>query len=275
MGDLGWEKNKRIGIYGDKGPAVIVLHGGPGASGGSTHVAKGLSDDFRVFEPWQRVSGDKPLSVAVHIEDLYQLICSRCGDEKPALVGESWGAMLALAFASEHSDTIGPIVLVGCGTFDKSSRAEGAKIRQQRIMDYIKKHPEHSSDLELNLDDQIMKYHDMTDTYELDPNKPETEPFDMKAYTETWTDMLHLQEEEIYPQSFTSIKSPVIILHGEYDPHPGKMIRDNLTQYIHHLEYYEFEKCGHAPAIEKHAKNEFFKVMRDWLKNKFHEMQGV
>ena len=278
MRDLGWGKNKRIGIYGDKGPTVIVLHGGPGAPGGSALVAKGLSDDFRVFEPWQRPSGDIPLSVSVHIEDLYQLIFTRCGDEKPALVGESWGAMLALAYAAEHPASIGPIVLIGCGTFDKDSRAEGVKIRQRRILDYIKNYPEHSSDLELSLDEQIMKWHEMTDTYELASAKTEDqekEPFDMKAHTETWKDMLRCQEEGRYPQFFASIISPVIMLHGTYDPHPGKMIRDNLTPYIPHLEYHEFEKCGHAPAIEKHVKNEFFKVMRDWLKNKLHEIQGV
>ena len=67
MYKLGWNENKRIGIYGDKGSPVIVLHGGPGASGSAAPVAEGLTDNFTVFEPWQRVSGDIPLSVAVHI----------------------------------------------------------------------------------------------------------------------------------------------------------------------------------------------------------------
>ena len=35
-----------------------------------------------------------------------------------------------------------------------------------------------------------------------------------------------------------------------------KMIRDNLKQYIPQLEYREFEKCAHAPWIEKYAKGE-------------------
>jgi pimeloyl-ACP methyl ester carboxylesterase len=252
---------------------VIVLHGGPGASGGSALVAEGLSDDFRVIEPWQRISGDKPLSVSVHVDDLYRLICSRCGDEKPALVGESWGAMLALAYAAEYTESIGPIILIGCGTFDKESRFEGKKIRQQRILDYIKKHPEHHSDLYLPFNEQIMKWHNMTDTYEEDSNRveeSEKEPFDMKAHTETWNDMLRCQEEGVYPRSFTSIKNPVIMLHGTYDPHPGKMIYNLLKSYIPHLEYREFDKCGHAPAIERHARDEFFRFMRDWLKNKFH-----
>ena len=61
------------------------------------------------------------------------------------------------------------------------------------------------------------------------------------------------------------------MLHGTYDPHPGKMIRDNLKQYIPQLEYREFDKCGHAPCIEKYAKDDFLRVMRNWLINKFDE----
>ncbi len=250
----------------------MVLHGGPGAPGSAAPVAKGLADDFRVFEPWQRAGGDTPLSVAVHISDLHQLITSRCGDEKPAFVGVSWGAMLTLAYAAEHPENIGPLVLVGCGTFDKSSREKTVEIRQDRIVDFIKKHPEYSSDLKLRFDQQVMKWHNMTDNYDPEPDRSgrsEAEQFDMKAHTETWNDMLRCQEEGIYPQSFTAIRSPVIMLYGTYDPHPGRMIRDNLKQYIPHLEYHEFEKCGHSPWIEKYARDDFFRVMCAWLKKNF------
>ena len=235
MKALGWEQNRRIRTYGNDGSPVIVLHGGPAESGGSALVAQGLSDHFRVFEPWQRLSSHKPLSVAVHIADLHHLINSRCRDKKPALVGESWGAMLALAHASEHPEHTGPVVLIGCGTFDKMSRADLSKVRERRIRDYIEKHPKHSSDLDLSLGEQIMKWHEMTDVYDLAPNTPakeEPEPFDMRAHTETWNDMLCCQEKGLYPQSFSSISSPVIMLHGAYDPHPGKMIRDSLMPYM-------------------------------------------
>ena len=36
---LGWEENKHIGIYGNKGPFIIVLHAGPGATGRSEIIA--------------------------------------------------------------------------------------------------------------------------------------------------------------------------------------------------------------------------------------------
>ena len=106
--------------------------------------------------------------------------------------------------------------------------------------------------------------HETTDNYDCVSDiigNSETESFDMKAHTETWNDMIRCQEEGIYPQTFTVIRSPVIMLHGTYDPHPGKMIRDKLKRYIPRLEYHEFEKCGHSPSKEKYAKDDFFQAM--------------
>jgi pimeloyl-ACP methyl ester carboxylesterase len=258
----------KIRRYGSAGPMVIVLHGGPAAAGSAEELARGLSDGFRVIEPWQRGSGgDEPLSVARHVADLHELV-RRVGDEHPpALVGESWGAMLALAYAARHPDKSGPIVLVGCGTFDRASRACSVRIREQRIADYITEHPEYVEDLDLGLGERIMKWHEMTDNYDLLPVPPDPEnpPFDRQAFAETWQDMLRCQEAKLYPETFSNIHSPVLMLHGEYDPHPGKMIRDSLMPYIPQLEYREFENCGHKPSIERHARDVFFTTMHHWL----------
>jgi hypothetical protein len=47
--------------YGDTGPRVIVLHGGPGAAGHMVPIARGLSGSYRVIEPLQRGSGGERL----------------------------------------------------------------------------------------------------------------------------------------------------------------------------------------------------------------------
>jgi pimeloyl-ACP methyl ester carboxylesterase len=57
----------------------------------------------------------------------------------------------------------------------------------------------------------------------------------------------------------------VLMLHGCYDPHPGEFIRDGLQKFIPHLEYGEFERCGHSPWIEEHARDRFLSVLRSWL----------
>ena len=113
----------RIRTYGSSGLVVVVLHGGPGTPGYMAPVARGLADRFRVLEPWQRGSTGVPLTVARHVADLHELVESRCGGARPALVGSSWGAMLALAYAAAHPHQAGSLVLIGCGTFDPSARA--------------------------------------------------------------------------------------------------------------------------------------------------------
>lgn len=262
--------------HGTDGPIVVVIHGGPGAAGSAVELALGLSESFAVVEPWQRGShGLEPLTVAKHIADLHDLVVSIGDGAPPALVGESWGAMLALAYAAEYPHEAGPIVLVGCGTFNKESRAVGVKIREKRIAEYIADHPEHAADLDLNLPDRIMKWHGMTDTYAAVNVAASVAagPFDAKAYKESWEDMIRCQEMGLYPGAFSKILSPVIMMHGSYDPHPGRLIRDSLKPVLPQLEYHEFERCGHQPAIEKYAKEEFFAVMHGWLMEKCNQGQ--
>ncbi|MEJ2693461.1 MAG: alpha/beta hydrolase, partial [Candidatus Thiodiazotropha sp.] len=91
------------------------------------------------------------------------------------------------------------------------------------------------------------------------------ERFDLKGHDETWRDMMRCQEEDVYPQAFAAIKGPVIMLHGDYDPHPGRMTRDTLRQTIPHLEYREFEKCGHTPWMERDAREDFLAVLSEWI----------
>ena len=100
------------------------------------------------------------------------------------------------------------------------------------------------------------------------PEKEESEPFDIVAHEETWNDMARLQAGGIYPGSFEAIESPVLMLHGQYDPHPGKMIRDSLIDHLPQLEYHEWERCGHSPWIEKFTRDDFFSVLREWLTSK-------
>ncbi len=97
--------------------------------------------------------------------------------------------------------------------------------------------------------------HDPTGPY---AEKEEFEPFDLKAHDETWSDIRRLQDDGTYPDAFAAIESPVLMMHGQYDPHPGKMIRDSLLPIIPQLEYREFERCGHSPWIEKSGRELFF-----------------
>jgi pimeloyl-ACP methyl ester carboxylesterase len=261
----------RVRTYGDTGPHVIVLHGGPAAVGSVAPIARGLADAFRVIEPWQRGSGVEPLTVDRHVEDLQDIITACTEGRCPALVGWSWGAMLALAFAAAHAEYTGPIVLIGCGTFDRASRKSMHELLRERIDDDLQEQLER---LEQDYPDQaaqLQRRYELTRNlydYEPLPDVPEDdadEPFDARAHTETWDDMICLQELGVYPAAFAEISSPVLMLHGAYDPHPGAMVYESLRPYISQLEYREWERCGHSPWVEKYVHEEFFLVLHDWL----------
>ncbi len=252
---------------------MIVLHGGPAAPGEAAPIARGLAESFRVLEPWQRGSGGEPLSVARHVADLHELVESqlRNGSKCPALVGESWGAMLALSYAAAYPESAGAIVLVGCGTFDVASRARMREILEERTGAGLRQRLANLEDEIPDLAERLAKKHELTRSlYQVHPVATEQTdegglPFDSRAHTETWEDMLRLQREGVYPAAFGAIKSPILMLHGAYDPHPGRMIRASLEPYLPQIEYREWERCGHAPWLERDVRDEFFAVLRQWL----------
>lgn len=257
----------RIRAYGNSGPLVIVLHGGPGAPGSVSPVARGLADSFRVLEPMQRGSGDEPLTVSRHVADLHALV-SGCSGARPAIVGHSWGAMLALAYAAAHPGHAASLALIGCGTFDSVGR-ERMRVTCEERMDDALRHrletlPEEFPDPDTRLGalEKLMR-----PLYSCDPApiEPDAEACDARAHQETWSDMLRLQADGVYPAAFATIAEPVIMLHGAADPHPGRLIRASLEPYLPRLEYHELDRCGHYPWLEKTARDEFFVVLRDWL----------
>ncbi len=265
----------RVREFGAGDDTVIVRHGGPAAVGHAAPLARGLADEFRVLEPWQRGSGPEPLTVATHIADLHDVIAKHCSGRRPALVGESWGAMLALAYAAAHSEVAGCIALIGCGTFDTASRARFKTLLEDRMTDAARTR---IAELERTIFDPAellrLKYEQVIrPIYDVNPlpdpvDDPEaaSAPWDPQAHCQAWDDMMRLQETGVYPAAFSAVRLPVLMLHGDRDPHPGSMIRDNLKCFLPQIEYIELHDCGHSPWRERAARDEFFSQLRAWLR---------
>jgi pimeloyl-ACP methyl ester carboxylesterase len=252
--------------YGSSGPTIVVVHGGPGASGHMAPVARELADTYRVVEPFQRKSADEPITVARHVADLHEVVEFSAAGSRPALLGTSWGAMLALAYAAAHPGSSGPLVLVGCGTFDAVARHELQRTVAGRMNEAIRARLAAAKQL---TPEAALKASAgaMTPIYSYDPvaSPHEHDEIDVRAHQETWDDMLRLQTEGIYPAAFAAIKVPVLMVHGTFDPHPGRLILKSLQPYLPQLEYRELERCGHYPWLEAAVAPTFFSVVREWL----------
>lgn len=258
----------RVREYGISGPLVAVLHGGPGAPGYMAPVARRLGDTFQVLEPFQRGSGEKPLTVARHVADLHDVLASRFGDRRVALVGHSWGAMLALAYTAEHAERVASLMLIGSGTFSVAARVRFRAILEART-DASLRQRVRALDVECpDPDERLGRRARLTlplYAYDIGSSDPGFDACDARAHQETWDDMMRLQEIEVYPQAFETIRAPVVMLHGAADPHPGEMIRASLHPYLPQLEYMQWERCGHYPWLEPAVRDDFFRVMVEWL----------
>lgn len=272
--------------YGAGSTTLVVLHGGPGAPGSLASVARGLAEARswagarcvagqrglvggpRVLEPLQRRSGGEPLTVAGHVADLEALLAARCGEQRPIVLGHSWGAMLALAHAAAHPSRPAALVLVGCGTFDSTARAELVARREARL----------DGEMASRLD-QARRAHDDPDarlaalgalSVQIDSVDPiaeagSTEACDARGYEQTWKDALRCQAEGLHPAAFAAIDVPVLMLHGEQDSHPGALIRDSLRPCLPQLQYHAWAGCGHYPWLERAVGDQFFARVLEWV----------
>lgn len=254
--------------YGSVGPYIILLHGGPGAPGHMAPIGRELADEFRVLEPFQRRSGPLPLTVAIHIVDLHDIITS-LGGARVCLVGSSWGAMLALAYAAMHPALVQGIVAIGCGTFDAESRRRFKKTLDERLDPNLRARLAALEDAIPDANTRLeAKATLLLPTYSHDVLEADLEftGVDARSNRESWADMLRLQEAGVYPQSLRNIQAPVLMLHGGRDPHPGKLIHESLIPHVRQLEYHEWAECGHYPWLERAISDAFYDRLRSWLR---------
>lgn len=262
----------RTRIYGTSGRTVALLHGGPGAPGYMAPLANELSDTFLVLEPLQRPSNDEPLTVARHVADLHELVERHSADAGPALVGHSWGAMLALAYAAAHPGRAASLVLIGCGTFDAASRDRMRAILSERLTDDLRLRIDRLADDCPDADERLTRLGKLMEplySHELVAVEAESETCDARAHHESWNDMMRLAETGVYPAAFGTISAPAIMLHGSVDPHPGRMIWESLKPHLPQLEYREWECCGHYPWRERAVREEFLAFLREWVTSHF------
>jgi pimeloyl-ACP methyl ester carboxylesterase len=254
-----------VRTHGTAGPLVAVLHGGPGATGSCAGLARDISPFCRVLEPLQRHSGEVPLTVAQHVEDLAEVL-----HEPVALLGWSWGAMLGLSFTAAHPELVRSLTLIGCGTYDQESRDAYQATMDERLGPVGRERKAQlkqqlSNATEPDEQDGILAMIGSLDEHAQAFDLLEESDYagiDAAGHAETWSDVIRLQETGIEPAAFSTIACPVLMLHGDTDPHPGRATYQTLRQFVPHIEYREFEQCGHEPWLERWGREPFLEELR-------------
>jgi proline iminopeptidase len=243
------------------GPLRVVLHGGPGAS--HDYLRPQLDAiGGRVFYYDQRGSGRSPLDAGAppagwreHVADLESLRVG-LGVERLALVGYSWGALLAMLYAVEHPDHVERLALISPAMAAAGERAEAAR----RLAEMGRRPEVEALRQTLDASDRKNRFALAVAGYFADPEKAlGLTPFlvQQRAEQAVWRS---LGDYDLRPK-LRALSVPALVVHGRQDPIPIESAR--ATAEALRADLLELEGCGHVPYIE--APERLFPTLRAFL----------
>jgi pimeloyl-ACP methyl ester carboxylesterase len=256
-----------VRTYGSPPYAAAVLHGGPGAGGEMAPVARELSASVGVLEPLHTEA-----SIEGQIRALYCVLGVNA-DAPVALIGWSWGAWLGFIFAARHPSMVRTLVLVGSGPFEERYAADIMKTRLGRLTDE-ERHEAQSLLARLgdpgtaNKDRLLAEFGALISRADsFDPVSVDTEPVSVRydVFRSVWTEAEELRRSGELLRFGTSIRCPVIAIHGDYDPHPHEGVRAPLESVLKDFRFILLERCGHTPWLERCARGRFHEILKKAL----------
>jgi pimeloyl-ACP methyl ester carboxylesterase len=255
-------------IYGQAPYVVAVLHGGPGAPGSMAPVAEELASEWGVLEPFQTA-----LSVDGQVEELRAQLSQRA-TLPVTLIGSSWGAMLGFIFAARYPTLVRKLLMVGSGVFEERYAAgiEAERMRRLSEDERARVRALIAALQDPTLEDKGASFAEMGALYgradAYDPISDDTRdlPAQLEVFERVWTDAQAMRARGELVALGTRIQCPVVALHGDYDPHPAAGIREPLAPILRDFRFISLRHCGHLPWLEREARAEFFRIVREELR---------
>lgn len=254
---------KNMCTYGREPCQLVLVHGGPGAAGEMAPVAKELSKDYGVLEPFQTRK-----TVKGQVNELRKQISENAG-EPITLIGWSWGAWLSLIFTAVNPHLVKKLILVSSGPFEgkytkkimRTRLSRLSKEERKRVKELVKvlKAEKKGKD---NLFRELGELISKADSYNPILHKEEAE-VDFDIYDKVWDEAAKLRKTGKLLEYAKKAKCPTVVIHGDYDPHPFKGVKNPLSSAIKDIKFILLEECGHYPWLEKEAREEFYDVLRE------------
>lgn len=267
-----------------QGPPIIVLHGGPGFD--HNYLLPDLdrlADAFRLIYYDQRGRGKSawsvppaPVSIQSEMDDL-DALRAHLHLEQAALLGHSWGALLALEYAMRHPERVSRLVLLNpCpvsyddwALFKQALEARDPEdAERMRVLDSDPRMAEGDPDTEAAYD-RIY--------YKPTLRPPELLDRMIEHLQVGWTkesiltarasvgrlfpETLELPEYNVLPQ-LAKLRIPTLIVRGDYDFIPLPCVA-HIAEAIPGARLVELRDCGHFSYLERpdevrQALTEFF-----------------
>jgi proline iminopeptidase len=259
---------RRVG----SGPPVVVLHGGPGAD--HEYLRPGfdaLADGRELIYYDQRGGGrspvprDVPVGWTEHVADLEGLRAD-WGLARLTIAGYSWGGLLALLYALEHTERIERLALISPAPAWRAARERFEARFNHRNLDpafqEARRALRESGLRERDPDGFQQRIFELSVApYFHDPERArDLTPFRVVGRTqqEVWASLGDFDLRERLP-SLRGIGS--LVLHGESDPIPLEAAR--TTAQLIGAEFHPVPRCGHVPYVEAHE--EFARAVGGFL----------
>ena len=237
-------------FFGNPPYQLLILDGGPGAYVEVAPIAEELSNNKGVIEPRLLT-----FSIEDKLNELYQIIASTT--KKPViLIGFSWGAWLAFLFTGRYPDLISKLILISSPPFEGEYENDIIQTRLDRLRAEDKKHvlqiietiKDTSSAQRINEFTKLLSYFYKTDTYH--PNRDLRQlknsiQFDHSQYFSLWHQANEMRKNGTMLLQGSMIQSPVIVIHGDYDPHPFNGVKIPLQHILGTVDFILLKRCGH------------------------------
>ncbi len=267
-----------LSVYGSNAPTVICLHGGPGVFGYMENLCETISSYSTAIYYQQRGSQQKSQAVKIHqhVSDLDSIVESVSHEPKPIILGHSWGAMLALLYASQKSTKIQKLIMVGSGPLNKEMGQLFLNEILYRFGDQRNYFDELWSKLEQEKDEKTLQLYankylnEVFDFYQNGKTKDARHPalhWDFKASRETMIESDEFVDSGRYEDAFAQISCPITLLHGSHDPIQPEILFKLTRKYQPSASTHKIENGGHYPWIGQ-SEFSFLEILKREIKSK-------
>ncbi|NSW54313.1 MAG: alpha/beta hydrolase [Anaerolineae bacterium] len=262
---------KNMRTYGNSPYRVALIHGGPGAGGEMAPVARALAPEWSVLEPIQTA-----LTLVGQVDELRDVL-AKYGEPPLTLVGYSWGAWLIFLTAARYPALVKKLILVSSGPFEASYVRQLEATRQRRLSEaenaefagIVHRLGDAAGGDKDALLERLGALVSKTDNHtpcEDDLRETDHVPVSGDIFQGVWNEAAGMRESGALLRLGQHIQCPVTAIHGDYDPHPAEGVRQPLARVITDFRFVLIPQCGHTPWAERHAQDEFYRVLREELR---------
>jgi proline iminopeptidase len=246
------------------GPAVLLLHGGPGICDYLAALADMLDDVATVHRYEQRGCGRSAAAEPIDIETLVadiEALRTHWGVERWALVGHSWGATLALLCAFAHPERVTKLAyLSGVGItedwipeYRRNREARLTPAERARAAEIASRQAAGVTDARLDAEAmELLMTSDFADRSRLGrmPRPPFPFPTDRSVNARLNAEWTGLVDSGVLAAKARALRVPTLVAHGAADPRPAWPARQ-LADLIPGARFVLLPDVGHEPFWER------------------------